>query len=62
MLSINQLSAQINPVTERADNIQLNTITTAVPFLLIAPDSRAGALGDAGVALSPDAASIHWNA
>lgn len=42
-------------------DLQLNTITTAVPFLLIAPDSRAGALGDAGVATSPDANSIHWN-
>lgn len=40
---------------------QLNTITTAVPFLLIAPDSRAGAMGDAGVAASPDANSMHWN-
>ncbi len=40
---------------------QLNTITTAVPFLLIAPDSRAGALGDAGVATSADASSQHWN-
>ncbi len=40
---------------------QLNTITTAVPFLLIAPDSRAGAMGDAGVATSPDANSMHWN-
>ncbi len=41
--------------------LQLNTITTAVPFLLIAPDSRSGALGDAGVATSPDANSMHWN-
>jgi len=40
---------------------QLNTITTAVPFLLINADSRAGGMGDAGVALSPDANSIHWN-
>jgi hypothetical protein len=36
-------------------------ITTAVPFLTISPDARAGALGDAGVATSPDAASGHWN-
>jgi hypothetical protein len=36
-------------------------ITTAVPFLTIAPDARAGAMGDAGVASSPDAASAHWN-
>jgi hypothetical protein len=40
---------------------QLNTITTAVPFLLISPDSRAGGMGDAGVAISPDANAIHWN-
>ena len=40
---------------------QLNTITTAVPFLLISPDSRAGGMGDAGVATSADANSIHWN-
>ena len=39
----------------------LNTITTAVPFLLIAPDSRSGAMGDVGVATSPDANSMHWN-
>ncbi|HET6245980.1 MAG TPA: type IX secretion system outer membrane channel protein PorV, partial [Bacteroidia bacterium] len=40
---------------------ELNAITTAVPFLLIAPDSRAGGMGDAGVAASPDGNSIHWN-
>ncbi len=36
-------------------------ITTAVPFMLIAPDARSGAMGDVGVATSPDAASAHWN-
>ena len=40
---------------------ELNTITTAVPFLMIAPDARAGGLGDAGVASTPDANSLHWN-
>ena len=40
---------------------RINVITTAVPFLMITPDSRSGALGDAGVALPPDANSIHWN-
>ncbi len=39
----------------------LNTITTAVPFLLISPDSRSGAMGDVGVATSADASSMHWN-
>jgi hypothetical protein len=45
---------------QRTDEV--NTITTSVPFLMIAPDSRAGAMGDAGVASSPDASSQHWNA
>jgi hypothetical protein len=53
--------AQLINQSDKAQQIQLNTITTAVPFLLIAPDSRSGALGDAGVALSPDANSVHWN-
>lgn len=45
-----------------SDCDQLRAITTAVPFLLIGADSRSGAMGDAGVALSPDANSQHWNA
>lgn len=40
---------------------QVNTITTAVPFLMIAPDSRGGGMGDAGVAASPDENSMHYN-
>lgn len=43
------------------EDLQLNTITTAVPFLMISPDSRSGAMGDAGVSTAPDANSIHWN-
>ena len=39
----------------------LNTVTTAVPFLMIAPDSRAGAMGDVGVSSTPDINSMHWN-
>ncbi|MFN9324141.1 MAG: type IX secretion system outer membrane channel protein PorV [Flavobacteriales bacterium] len=42
-------------------NDQINTITTAVPFLMISPDSRAGGMGDGGVAVSADANAIHWN-
>ncbi|MBT6007021.1 MAG: type IX secretion system outer membrane channel protein PorV, partial [Prolixibacteraceae bacterium] len=37
------------------------TITTAVPFLSITPDSRAGGMGDVGVGTSPDVSSQHWN-
>lgn len=39
----------------------LNTITTAVPFLQIAPDSRAGALADMGAATSTDVNSQAYN-
>ncbi|MFP4046406.1 MAG: type IX secretion system outer membrane channel protein PorV [Bacteroidales bacterium] len=38
-----------------------NTIRISVPFLTIAPDSRAGAMGDAGVATTPDVNSLRWN-
>jgi hypothetical protein len=40
---------------------QLNTITTAVPFLLISPNSQEGGYGDAGCASTPNVGSIHWN-
>ncbi|REK05296.1 MAG: hypothetical protein DWQ44_11755 [Bacteroidetes bacterium] len=53
-------TAQINSFRDSLLG-QINTITTAVPFLQIAPDSRAGGMGDYGVATSPDANSIHWN-
>jgi hypothetical protein len=36
-------------------------LTTAVPFLLIAPDARGGAMGDLGAATSPDAYSMYYN-
>ncbi|MDV7188574.1 type IX secretion system outer membrane channel protein PorV [Lutibacter sp. TH_r2] len=39
-----------------------NPITTAAPFLLIAPDARAGGMGDIGVATAPDSFSQHYNA
>jgi len=39
-----------------------NPITTAAPFLLIAPDARSGGLGDQGVATYSDANSLHYNA
>ena len=41
--------------------LTLNTITTAVPFMAITPESRAGGMGDAGTALSPSANSLYWN-
>lgn len=43
------------------NDLQLNTITTALPFMAITPDSRAGGMGDAGTALSPTSTSVYWN-
>ena len=40
---------------------QQNVITTAVPFLLIAPDARAGGMGDVGVSTTADDYSSYWN-
>lgn len=40
---------------------ELNTITTAVPFLQIGPDARSGGMGEVGGASAPDANSLHWN-
>jgi hypothetical protein len=38
-----------------------NTIITAVPALTIAPDARAGGMGDVGAATAPDVNSQYWN-
>lgn len=38
-----------------------NPISTAAPFLLIAPDARSGGMADIGAATSADANSQHWN-
>jgi hypothetical protein len=36
-------------------------VTTAVPFLRISPDARAGAMGDAGIATTADPNAQYWN-
>src|SRR5579875_2892240 len=40
---------------------KINVVTTAVPFLRIAPDARAGGMGDLGIATNPDASSSYFN-
>lgn len=58
------LSAAILSVLSaaRAQNANtVNAIPTGVPFLTIAPDARAGALGDAGAATAPDVNDNYWN-
>ena len=58
-LVVTPFNAQIS--TQNLSGKNINTITTAVPFLLISPDSRSGAMGDVGVAIKPDANSTYWN-
>lgn len=55
------LSVLVLAQTTQSDGKRSNTIQTAAPFLLITPDARSGAMGDVGVAISPDANSLHWN-
>lgn len=38
-----------------------NVITTAVPFVSIAPDARGGSMGDCGIASEADIYSMHYN-
>ena len=42
-------------------DLDYNVISTAVPFMMIAPDARSSAMGDVGVSTSPDVYSMHWN-
>lgn len=39
----------------------INIVTTAVPFLRISPDARAGGMGDLAIATEPDASSSFYN-
>lgn len=40
---------------------KINVVTTAVPFLRISPDARAGSMGDLALATNPDASSSYFN-
>jgi hypothetical protein len=52
MIALTPVHAQVDPI---------NVVTTAVPFLRIAPDARTAAMGDLAVATSTDANSSFWN-
>jgi len=45
----------------KAQQQPINVVTTAVPFLRISPDARAGGMGEVGIATLPDANSGFWN-
>lgn len=54
--------AQISSGEETGQDLEYNVISTAVPFMIIAPDARSAGMGDLGVSTSPDVYSMHWNA
>ena len=49
------------PAFAQYSKTQFNPVYTGVTSLSSAPDARAGALGDVGVATEPDANSQYWN-
>ena len=53
--------AAVGQTLPTGQEVRYNPISTAVPFLTITPDSRHGAMGDVGVATSPDANSQYLN-
>src|SRR6185369_5352135 len=53
--------AGFNTLYGQQDGKTINVVTTAVPFLRISPDARAGGMGDLGVATSPDVNAAFWN-
>ncbi len=52
---------QINAQTVEIPSDARRTVTTGLPFVLIAADARAASMGDMGVATSVDAFSQQWN-
>jgi hypothetical protein len=52
---------QVQAQNTASKNLNYSTITTAVPFLGITPDARAGGMGDVGAATAPDANDTYWN-
>jgi len=62
VLMSSQASAQTSGALTTQDlSGRVNTITTAVPFLMICPDSKQGGMGEVGAATPSDGNSIHWN-
>jgi len=52
IVTFSGLKAQTDPI---------NIVSTAVPFLRISPDARAGGMGDAAIATAPEANAVFWN-
>ncbi|MEJ7556782.1 MAG: type IX secretion system outer membrane channel protein PorV [Pedobacter sp.] len=55
------IHAQVVEPGTLTNGSESNSIFTGVPFLLITPDARAGGMGNAGVAVHPDANAMSIN-
>src|ERR1700743_354791 len=55
------ITSKIHAQGNNVNGTSSTFVTTAVPFLRISPDARSGAMGDAGIALSPDANAQYWD-
>ncbi|MCZ4242987.1 type IX secretion system outer membrane channel protein PorV [Pedobacter punctiformis] len=61
VLVFGKSNAQVTIGGTQTNGSESNNIITAVPFMLITPDARAGAMGDAGVAVPGDVNSASIN-
>lgn len=59
--AVTLLLSGITTLTKAQTAQPINVVTTAVPFLRISPDARAGGMGDLGLATSPDASASYFN-
>lgn len=59
--AIAQPSNNFDPTNLEKNGVRINTVTTAVPFLRINPDARAGGMGDVGVATPTDINGVYAN-
>ncbi len=55
------LGGSITVTNAQSNADPINVVTSAVPFLRISPDARAGGMGDVGIATAADANSGFWN-
>ncbi len=61
LIAQNAQAQCVNGINKVTGEKCANAVVSAVPFLRIVPDSRGGALGDAGIATTADANSMHYN-
>lgn len=58
-LTVMLCAASVTTIFAQTDS--LNIVSTAVPFLRISPDARAGGMGDVAIATMPEANAAFWN-